>query len=322
MSYIQLTECERYQIYVLNKAGHKPVDIAKHINRHPSTIYREMKRNKGLKGYRPKQAQRLAEDRRRNADKACKLTPQIIGWIETLLRQELSPQQVCHYLWRHKHIALHHETIYQYIYTDKALGGDLYTHMRIAAKPYRKRYGIYDRRGRIPNRVSIDKRPAIVETRRRIGDWEGDTIIGKAHSGALVTLVERKTQYSVILKTEGKRADKLAEAVILGLHPLKNKVHTITVDNGLEFAKHEQITDALGATIYFAHPNASWERGLNENTNGLIRQYFPKEMDLNQVTDKDIAFVMDRLNNRPRESLGFKSPNELFHNQWKDLLAA
>lgn len=193
-----------------------------------------------------------------------------------------------------------------------AQGGDLYKHLRVASKPYRKRYGSYDRRGKIKNRVSIDERPAVVDRYSRIGDWEGDTIIGKGRKSALLTMVERKTLYTVIVRLTGKRADLLAETAIINMLHLKDKVKTITLDNGLEFSGHETIARALEADIYFAHPYASWERGINENTNGLIRQYFPKGTDFNEIYDSKITFVMDRLNNRPRATRGDRSPNELF----------
>lgn len=210
----------------------------------------------------------------------------------------------------------------QLIYADKAHGGDLYTHLRIASKPYRKRYGSYDRRGKIKNRVSIDDRPAVVDRGNRIGDWEGDTVIGKGRKSALLTLVERKTLYTVIVRLTGKRADLLAEAAVQGMQHLKDRVKTITLDNGLEFAGHETIAEGLETDIYFAHPYASWERGINENTNGLIRQYFPKGTDFNEVSDAQIAHVMSRLNNRPRVTRGHRSPNELFMGQRVDLLTA
>ena len=322
MSYYQLTENERYQIYVMKKAGHRQNEIADLLGRSPSTISRELRRNQGLRGYRPKQAQRFAVSRRQEAHKAIKVTDEVWGWIVQLIEQELSPQQVIAYLDRHKNVSLHHETVYQRIYADKAQGGELYKHLRIASKPYRKRYGHYDRRGRIKNRVDIDDRPTVVEQRTRIGDWEGDTVMGKGRKSALLTMVERKTLYTIIVRLTGKRADLLAEAAISHMADIQSKVETITFDNGLEFADHATIAKGLGADIYFAHPYASWERGINENTNGLIRQYFPKGTDFNQVTDEQVQWVMDRLNNRPRKTRGCKSPNELFMGQRVDLLAA
>ena len=322
MTYYQLTENERYQIYALKKAGHSQKEIAELLARCAATISRELKRNSGLRGYRPRQAQRLSTSRRQEAYKARKVTEGVHEQIEILLRQELSPQQVVAYLAKHKGLSLHHETVYQLVYLDKAEGGDLYTHLRVASKPYRKRYGHYDRRGKIKNRVSIDERPAVVDRRNRIGDWEGDTVIGKGRQSALLTLVERKTLYTVIVKLTGKRADLLADAAVAGLVNMRDKVKTITLDNGLEFAAHGKIAKGLKADIYFAHPYASWERGINENTNGLIRQYFPKGTDFNEVSEEQVQFVMDRLNARPRATRGDRSPNELFMGQRVDLLAA
>ena len=322
MSYNQLTENERYQIYILKKAGHSQVDIAEKLERHPTTISRELRRNKGLKGYRPGQAQKLTDARRNEARKARKVTDEVQKQIETLIRQELSPQQVATYLERQKIVSLHHETIYQLVYADKANGGDLYTHLRVASKPYRKRYGSNDRRGKIKNRVSIDERPAVVDRCNRVGDWEGDTVIGKGRKGALLTMVERKTLYTVIVRLTGKKADLLADAAVAHMAHLTDKVKTITFDNGLEFAGHEEIAKGLETDIYFAHPYASWERAINENTNGLIRQYFPKGTDLSKVTDEQVQFVMDRLNSRPRATRGGRSPNELFMGRRDNLLAA
>ena len=322
MSYTHLTENERYQIYSLKKAGLNQKEIAEHISRSAATVSRELRRNKGLRGYRPKQAHKLAEVRKKKAYKAKKVTLRVLLCIEILIRQELSPQQVADYLARYAGVELHHETIYQIIYQDKAQGGDLYQHLRVASKPYRKRYGRYDRRGKIKNRVCIEERPLIVDERSRIGDWEGDTVIGGGRKGALLTLVERKTLYTIIVRLNSKHAGDLAQAAVDAMMPLKDKVHTITFDNGMEFAEHETIAKRLDADIYFAHPYSSWERGINENTNGLIRQYFPKGTDFNQITDDDVQWVMDRLNNRPRKTRGCQSPNELFMGQRVDLLAA
>ncbi|WP_196158800.1 IS30 family transposase [Reinekea sp. G2M2-21] len=322
MNYHQLTENERYQIYSLLKEGFNQKQISDNLKRSPSTISRETKRNSGLRGYRPKQAQAISDHRRVSAYKHFKLSEEVVEWMERLIRQELSPQQVVDYLKKHKGIDLHHETIYQWIYADKAEGGDLYTHLRIASKPYRKLYGHYDRRGKLRNRVDIDERPNIVDRRSRIGDWEGDTVMGKGRKSALLTMVERKTLYTIIVRLTGKQSDLLADAAIAAMVELKDRIKTITLDNGLEFAEHERIADALEANIYFAHPYASWERGISENTNGLIRQYFPKGTDFNEVSDEDIKKVMDKLNDRLRKTRACRSPNELFMGLRKDLLAA
>lgn len=322
MNYQQLTEHERYQIYSLNKIGMNKTTIAKQLNRDPSTICREIKRNTGKRGYRPKQAQRLSDERRVSAAKAIKITDEIKSWIVKLLNQQLSPEQVAAYLKRHKQLSLHHETIYQIIYADKKAGGTLYQQMRIMSKKYRKRYGSYDSRGRIKNRISIDDRPSVVDDKSRIGDWEGDTVMGKGRKSALLTLVERKTLYTMIFRLTGKDATLLAQRAIEGMTPLADRLLTITLDNGLEFARHELIADALEVEIYFAHPYSSWERGINENTNGLIRQYFPKGTDFTLVTDEQVQYVMDQLNKRPRKTRDYKSPSELFTGHRVDLLAA
>ena len=199
--------------------------------------------------------------------------------------------------------------------------GRLFRHLRIVSKPYRKRYRSIDERGQIQDRISIEARPAIVDTKQRVGDWEGDTVLGKRHKSALLTLVERKTLFTIMVKLGGKRADLLSEALIKSMSAFKQRVKTITFDNGWEFSYHQKIAKALKADIYFAHPYSSWERGINENTNGLIRQYFPKGTDFNQVSEQQVALVMQRLNQRPRKTRGYRSPTELFLGKSVDLLA-
>jgi len=322
MNYKQLTNGERYQIKAYLKIGLSIKEIAQYLGRHPSTIGREIKRNTGLRGYRPKQANQFAVERRYAAEKAIKLTSAIKDQIKKLIRLELSPEQICDYLEKHGVVKLHHETIYRMVLTDKKQKGTLYQHLRHLHKTHRKRYGSYDRRGRIKNATSIEERPKIVDDKARIGDWEGDTIIGKDRKSAIYTLVERKTLYTIIVKLTGKNAKDLADKAIKVLKPMAEKIHTITYDNGLEFAEHEHMAEELNAKIYFAHPYSSWERGINENTNGLIRQYFPKGTDFNLVTQEQIDFVMNRLNSRPRKTRGGKQPVELFLGKAVDLLAA
>ena len=320
MSYKQLTQEERYQIYALNKAGHDQATIAGILDRNPGTISRELRRNRGLKGYRPQQAHNLAL--RRRYDKAQpRIGSQVWQLVEALIREEWSPEQIVGRVAMEQGVSISHEWIYQYIYADKHSGGDLYRFLR-CQKVRRKRYGIYSRRGTIPNQVSIDDRPAIVESKRRFGDWEGDTVIGKGHRGALVTLVERKSLYTVIRSVLHKTAKAVRGAVVDGLTPYIDWVHTITYDNGREFTDHEGMARDLEANIYFAHPYASWERGLNENTNGLIRQYFPKDRDLTTVTKYEIEQAMDKLNHRPRKSLGYRTPHEVFFNTKTSLTVA
>jgi IS30 family transposase len=311
VQYTQLTQEQRYHIYAFMKAGFLQTAIATEIGVHKSTVSREIKRNRGKKGYRPKQAHCMSVERRTKANKFVKLTPPVIDLINECVRQDFSPEQVSGFLARH-HLRISHETIYQHILNDKIKGGTLYRHLRLSHKKRRKRYGSHDRRGQIQGRVSIDERPAIVDARERIGDWEIDTIIGKKHKRALLSLVERKSKFTLIRKLPKKRADLVAEAAIDLLNPYKEKVCTITADNGQEFAHHEYIKEQLHTAIYFAHPYHAWERGLCENTNGLIRQYFPKGLHFDLITDNHVQMVMNRLNNRPRKTLGYKTPNEVF----------
>jgi IS30 family transposase len=308
-TYTQLTREQRYQIYALLKAGHNQTEIAHFIKVHKSTVCRELRRNRGQKGYRPKQAHEKALSRRRVPGSS--VDPATWALVEYLIRQEWSPEQVSDWLKDNYGLQISHEWIYQYILMDKHAGGDLHRHLR-CQKKRRKRYGSYDRRGRIKNRVSIDQRPAIVDTRQRLGDWEVDTIIGKGHRNAIVSLTERKSRLALLRKVERKTAQAVADAVIELMKSLPVRTHTITADNGKEFADHERIAKELNTDVYFAHPYSSWERGTNENMNGLVRQYFPKKRSFVTITQKEIEFVMDRLNNRPRKCLGFKSPNEVF----------
>ena len=318
--YTQLTQEERYQIYILKKAEYSQTEIADLLERNKSTISRELRRNRGLKGYRPRQAHDLAL--RRRYDKVqSRIDSQVWQQVEALIREEWSPEQIVGRVAMEHGMSISHEWIYQYVYADKRSGGDLYRYLR-CQKARRKRYGIYSRRGCIPNQVSIDDRPAIVDAKRRFGDWEGDTVIGKGHRGALVTLVERKSLYTVIRSVLYKTAEAVRDAVVDGLTPHIDRVHTITYDNGREFADHEGMASDLDAQIYFAHPYASWERGLNENTNGLIRQYFPKDRDLRTVTKREVEKAMDKLNHRPRKSLGYRTPYEVFFNTRTSLTVA
>ncbi|MGZ4970570.1 MAG: IS30 family transposase, partial [Methylobacter sp.] len=205
-----------------------------------------------------------------------------------------------------------HERIYQHIWTDKRNGGTLYQHLRHSHKKRKKRYGSKDKRGQIRNRISIDERPEIVAQKTRIGDWEIDTVIGKNHQGALVTIVDRVSKFTLIKKVASKHAEVVTEATVSLLQPYLDKTLTITADNGKEFAGHEKIKEQLNAVVYFAHPYSSWERGLNENTNGLIRHYFTKGSRFENITDDAVEAVMHKLNHRPRKTLNFKTPHEVF----------
>ncbi len=313
--YHQLTEHQRYQLAALRKESHPQKTIAANLGVHASTISRELRRNLGQRGYRPHQAQQKTQQRRQQAAKAVKMTPTMIADVEEKLRQEWSPEQIAGWLPQSSGISLSHERIYQHVRADRQAGGSLYTHLRQGRKKRRKRYGKPDSRGQIRNRVSIDQRPDVVAKRSRIGDWEIDLVVGRKQHGALVTLVERRSRYTLIGKVATKQAEEVATRTIGLLQSQRQHTHTITADNGKEFAAHQAIGQALQAQVYFAHPYHSWERGLNENTNGLIRQYFPKGTDFEPVTDAEIQKVTDRLNHRPRKILGFRSPDEVWRQE-------
>lgn len=308
--YTQLALEQRYQIYALLKAGFDQTEIAGELGVHKSTISRETKRNRGLKGYRPRQAHCLTVARRKRCPSR-RITNADWNVVAGLIKRDWSPEQIAGRLEREGGPRVSHEWIYRFIYADREMGGDLYRHLR-GRKKYRKRYGSYDRRGQLPGRTSIDERPAVVEQKDRLGDWEGDTIIGGNHRGALVSLVERRSAFTLIGQVGLRTAGRVRDSVVELLKPYKSLVHTITCDNGREFAGHAAISEKLEAKVYFAHPYTSWERGLNENTNGLIRQYFPKRSDLSKVEGAELTKAMDRLNHRPRKNLGFKTPYEVF----------
>ncbi|MDE1465806.1 IS30 family transposase [Spartinivicinus poritis] len=309
-TYKQITLEERYQISAYLAAGFSRSAIAEQLGRSKSSISREINRNKGLRGYRPKQAHEKAMERRQMAFKAVKMTPELIHLIETKIREEWSPEQVSGWLLDEHNLQLSHERIYLHIWDKKAQGGDL---LRRQGKKYTKRCHSKNSRGQIKNRTSIDERPAIVDAKTRVGDWEIDTVIGKGHQGVLVTLVERKTLYTLVAQVESKQATVVTKAAIDLLMPFKERVHTITADNGKEFAFHEEIAKQLQTKVYFAHPYHSWERGVNENTNGLLRQYFPKNTNLKNITQEQIDAVVYKFNSSPRKTLGYKTPEEMMN---------
>ena len=310
MSYTQLTQGQRYQIYALLKTEHSQTKIAAVIGVNKSTISRELGRNRGRRGYRPKQAHRFAQQRRRKAVQR-RISTETWALIDEKIRQDWSPEQICGWLKKNTATAVSHEWIYQHIYLDKRTGGDLHKHLR-CQKKRRKRAGNNDRRGKIPNQISIEERPEIVEKRERLGDWEADTIMGAGKQGAIVTLVDRKSRFALLKRIARRTAAATEDAILELLKPYQVYTHTITCDNGKEFANHQQIAKTLQANVVFAHPYSSWERGTNKNTNGLIRQHFPKGLDFSSITDDQISFVKERLNDRPRKCLDFQAPAMVF----------
>ena len=310
-TYHQLTEHQRYQIYALKKAGHSQQSIAATLSVSPSTICRELRRNQGPRGYRPGQAHHKALARRRHKARATKMTAAVIERIEADLRQQWSPEQISGRLAATDGLRLSPQRIYQHIQADRQAGGTRYRHLRHSQKKRQKRDGKADARGQIKDRVSIDQRPAIVEEKSRIGDGEIDLVMGRARTGALISVVERRSRYTVLGKVPSKQAQQVAATTIALLAPHKGHTQTITADNGQEFAHHATISQALDAAVYFAHPYHAWERGLNENTNGLIRPYVPKGTALDTLSQAQIHHLMDRLNHRPRKGLAFQTPHEI-----------
>lgn len=305
---------QRCQLHALYRQGMTQEAIAAEIGSNQSVVSRELKRNQGLRGYRFKQAQRKAEERRKAASAPPrKMTPDVIALIETKLREEQwSPEQISGWMKLTQEISVSHECIYQHIYADKSEGGTLYKELRRTGKKYNKRKGKTAGRGLIPCRIDIDERPAVVAERSRIGDWEADTIVGAEHKGAILSLVERVSRYTLLKKLDAATAETTGAAIITKMQPHRKLVHTITSDNGKEFAEHQRVAKKLQTGFYFAKPYHSWERGLNENTNGLVRQYFPKGTPFAKVSSEEVERVQNLLNSRPRKTLGFKSPNEVF----------
>ena len=314
MGYHHLATEERCQIYALKSTGKTQKEIAEHLGVSAPTISRELKRNSGERGYRYRQADEKAINRRCHASRRPKkMTPPIIALVEAKLLEKWSPEQIAGVL-RNSGIFISYESIYRHIWANKKAGGDLYTHLRRRGKKYNHRSAKTAGRGCIPNRVDIQKRPKIVEDKCRLGDWEGDTITGAKQQGVILSLVDRKSKLTLLAKMEGKYADQVPGLIKKCLKRMPRKVagHTITFDNGKEFSRHEKITQQTKLRCYFATPYHSWERGLNEHTNGLVRQYFPKASDLTKYTSEEIQYVEDQLNNRPRKVLGYRTPREVF----------
>jgi IS30 family transposase len=308
--YKQLSRIQRHQVYSLLNAGLSKRKIALRLRRSHATIVRETRRNRGLRGYRPVQAQRRAHARRKGQPH--RQTPlRVVRTVERLLLRDWSPEQISGRLAR-KGIRISHETIYRHVLKDKRVGGSLWTHLR-CRKQRRKRYGRYDRRGRIPGRVGIEKRPAIVNARKRFGDWEVDTVLGRRTRGpVVVTAVERKSGLVKLRRVPRGTAKAVRRALVGALRGSARRVWTITADNGREFAEHAKIGHALKAGFYFARPYHAWERGANENLNGLLRQYLPKGSDFGTLQAAQLGRLERLLNSRPRKRCGFMTPKEVF----------
>ncbi len=324
LSYQHLDDKERFYIWQARRTGATQAQIAKALGRHPSTISRELKRNTyaQCRMYTYYWARHIVKHRKAYANrrKYRKLTDELALVSTQLLQQYLSPEQVSGYLKKHHGIRLSHETIYRFIYRDATRHTHLKPFLRQGGKRRRKRYGAGARASHIPNRVSITERPKAVENKARLGDWECDTVIGQDWKSVLVTVVDRASLYTVCSRVLSRTAQTVSQAIIRLLRPVKERVKTLTFDNGSEFVKHEAIARALEASTYFAHPYASWERGINENTNGLLRQFFPKRTDFRTISWHQVKEAVAHLNNRPRKTRGYQTPNQLFHQHFVPLV--
>lgn len=311
----QITHEQRYQIEAYLKAGMLKDFIAVQLSIDRSSIFREVKRNSKKRGaYSASYAQMLCDERKERLKRKRSFDQTKENLIKGYIKKEQwSPEQIVGYCKNKGVDMVSHERIYQYIRQDKELGGSLYKHLRHRLK-HRKR-PVSGKHIPIKNRISIDDRPKVIDNKERFGDWEIDTIIGKERKGAIVTIVERTTSFLMMRKLpQGKNAESLADNVIDMLKPYKNIVHSITSDNGTEFAEHMKISKELEIGFFFAHPYSSWERGLNEYTNKLIRQYIPKKSEFENLDDKYIAEIQYKINRRPRKKLDFDSPKNQFFN--------
>ena len=313
--YQQLSQSERYHITFLLVRKKSQAEIARELGRSPSTISRELQRNRSHhdNNYRAEVAHRYATARRRRVRRASHYTETQWKAVVRYLKLDFSPEQIVSQLKLHESFSMSHETIYQYILRDKKQGGTLYQHLRIMPKKRKKRYNSKDSRGILPGKRHISERPAIVETRKELGHWEGDTVIGRDRFHCILTLVERKSGFVIIKKMKARTAAITAAAAIRAIRKHQEKFQTVTLDNGTEFHGYKKIEERYPVKCYFATPYHSWERGTNENTNGLIRQYIPKKTTMKYIDQARCDWIAKRLNNRPRKRHGFKTPLEVFN---------
>ena len=322
-SMAHLSSEQRYTIAQMKNNGFTRKEICLVIGKDKSVLSRELRRNADQRNgtYKADLAQRKYKQRQLEKPKKRYFTATIRQRVEADLRAYWSPEQIVGLAKRENRTCVSPERIYQHIWADKQKGGDLYTYLRTQGKKYRSRGQSKDKRGQIIGRVGIENRPEVVEKRERLGDLEIDTIIGRNHQGAIVTINDRATGYLKMKKLDTKEAAALQEATIALLAEWKPFLHTITADNGKEFAAHQAISEALEIDFFFAHPYHSWERGANENLNGLIRQFIPKKTDFNQISDVYVQQVEDILNNRPRKRLGYETPKEKLNHFFNNKVA-
>jgi len=315
MSYRQLAPEERYMLAALRRQGLNQSEIARALGRHRSTVCREVRRNSTRADghYRAFTAQERTNGRRSRSRRNQRFTPEDFALIDKLLRRQWSPEQVSGHLARSGLLAVSHETIYRHVWRDKKRGGLLYTHLRGARKRRRKRYGGYDSRGRLAGKRPISERPPGVETRQQAGHWEIDTVMGGGSKDCIVSLVERKSGLLLIGKLADRTTASLNRRVIRLIQRDEGAFETVTADNGTEFHDYKGIEARTRALFYFARPYHSWERGSNENANGLIRQYLPKGASMAGLSQQQCNAIARKLNTRPRKRLGFRTPLECFN---------
>ena len=308
-----VTEEQRYTIEAMLRKGHTQKAIADAIEKDKSVVSREIKRNKDQRNgqYRSELAQRKYATRQNEKPKRIKFTDKVKLHVEKKLELRWSPEQISSTMEKECHLKVSHERIYQHVIENKKNGGKLHTFLR-RRKKYRKRLGYKDRRGKIKGQKSIKERPIEVEEKMRVGDLEVDLVIGSNHKGALVTINDRRTGYAKIKLVKSKDSKEVAKAIVKALMPYKAILHTITSDNGKEFSEHQYISEKLGIDFYFAEPYSSWQRGANENLNGLVRQYFPKKSSFEELTWREVKRVENELNKRPRKRLNYETPKNEF----------
>lgn len=310
--YQQITTEERYIISALRSQGKGRAEIARELGRDRSTICREIKRNASAEGvYRPSKAVEKARGRRTRSRKKPRFNEEQYGLVKELLAKKWSPDQVSKELSRKGQLSISHETIYKYVWKDKIRGGELYKNLRQSTKKRRKRYGAYDSRGIMAGKRSIDERPRSAENRSRKGHYEIDTMMGRGSKHCILTMVDRKTGYVIIRKLRSRTTDEVNTELLKTISGEKVKIRTLTADNGTEFHQYAQVEQKTNIRFYFARPYHSWERGTNENTNGLIRQYLPKTMPMTGLTQSACDEIANELNERPRKRYGYRTPNEL-----------
>jgi IS30 family transposase len=315
MTYRQLSPEERYMLAALRRQGCNQAEIARALGRHRSTVCRELGRNSTRSDgrYRAFTAQERTNGRRSRSRRNRRFTARDFALIDELLCRQWSPEQVAGHLARSGLLSISHETIYHHVWRDKREGGALYTHLRGARKRRRKRYGAYDSRGRLAGKRMISERPPEIETRSQVGHWEADTVAGSGTRDCVVTLVERMTGLVLIGKLRDRTAESLSRRVVRLIRRRGAGFATVTADNGTEFHDYKRIETLTGATFYFARPYHSWERGSNENANGLLRQYLPKGMSMAGLSQHQCNAIARKLNTRPRKRLGFRTPLECFN---------